>query len=109
MDSGEGWSGGTSGPPYAMAGTWCVVGGRSWCARRCTYLAGGVHLRCVPLGLVLEVDLVPLELGLGFSECELSLSKYVLSVNILTSDMYFEVFTLCAKGQICGISVSQIY
>ena len=55
------------------------------------YLACGVHLGCVPLGLVLEVDLVPLELGLGFSECELSLSRHMLSVNILASEMYFEV------------------
>ena len=31
------------------------------------YLAGGVHLGCVPIGLVLEVDLIPLELGLSFS------------------------------------------
>ena len=63
-----------------------------------TDLASWVHLGCIPLGLVLEVDLVPLELGLGFSECELSLSQYVLSVNTLSSEIYFEIVYPVREG-----------
>ena len=40
-----------------------------------TDLANGVDLREVPLGLVLEVNLVPREVGLRLRERDLSLSK----------------------------------
>ena len=46
------------------------------------YLAGGVHLGCVPLGFVLEVDLIALEVGLGFSKCKLRLSGYMVALQL---------------------------
>ena len=39
-----------------------------------THLARGVDPGCVPLGLVLEVDLVPDEIGFGFVQGDLRLA-----------------------------------
>ena len=62
-----------------MAGTWCRVGQCVWQESEAggdvTDLARGVDLRRVPLGLVLQIDLVTGEGSLGLRESNLCLVR----------------------------------
>ena len=68
------------------------------------HLARGIHPGCVPLGLVLEVDLIPDEVGLGLVQSDLRLR---VGSTLGECYGYMRTHPLCEGADLCGYFSSE--